>query len=843
MKRLVRTTVLKASRMKRGVTGWVTTCIRWISILLALALAGLAVCALLFKTTAWQWLPHADSARSLLATLLTAQAAIAALTLAVTLFVMQGVSTRRDADDRMYREYTRQSWVRPIFWGSVAAVGITGVALLAQEFSRGVDWIDNNVTGLTNLTLVAGISFFANLALSCALFERALRLGHPERWSTLRRRVNERDVRTSVQAFLDRHRRAADSLATNEADWSILLPDPSEGSASEAMRTLLDDALRAMAESRLREFKHSIESVRGLIENAMDEIEREGFSWAPPGGQAEWPPLRELGRNLYSFREELIREGSNKEYLFGLLQLDYWLTSTGAQRRCGDLFTAGLEGYRRNYQIACRIGDAEVLEVVRGRVWPSSQSIVSSMGPEDALPYALELVRHQEQVLADAMNFGRPDDFEILDKEFEAFLRFVRRNREHGSQSSTEAAKLYWGLEQEYRTVLMGLAGRAIHLAESGSLADPTRYLDVARGAYGNSDRLAAAAAQALLRANEVRNSQWSEWEWEGAEPGIARMLNPERYPLTFLSVRLMELSSQNMPALNLRGNAKRVLEWFEANYDRLQAFVDVEAAVINTRIDLVRGALQNAVRLDEVTEDDRIIASKLSDERVSEFKSSIYASAFGSNVVERLFDEAGAFVYLTSDSVHDVEKRVFRSLEPKAFLAAFPADSRHHYVPLDGTLWGRGLADDVLKLLCETLGGAPEITASLNAPEEMLRAFDIAIDQINPLGKVVAILAGDWEEIEIALSSDQHEGYVPAWQVSGADPTAEIGRYRDHSLLIGPRDGDRRMYLLEPGSWGCFVRAQCEGDRDLCIDISPVSSDRAQELLENNPNHFSRQC
>ena len=228
-------------------------------------------------------MPEADEARPLVATLLAAQAAIAALTLAVTLFVMQGVSTKRDADDRMYREYVRQSWVQPIFWGSVAAVGITGLVLLVQEFSSGVDGLAEIAPGLPNLTLIAAISFFANLGLSCALFQRALRLAHPERWSTLRRRVNERDVRASIQAFLDRRRRAAHSLETNEADWSALLPHPVEGSANEAMRTLLDDALRAMTENRLREYKQSIESIRGLIENAMDKIEQEGISWAPPG--------------------------------------------------------------------------------------------------------------------------------------------------------------------------------------------------------------------------------------------------------------------------------------------------------------------------------------------------------------------------------------------------------------------------------------------------------------------------------------------------------------------------------------------------------------------------------
>ena len=80
------------------------------------------------------WLPGREETESLLGTLLTAQAAITALTLAVTLFVIQGASGKRNSDDRMYREYIRRSRARIIFRGSIVAVGITGAALLAESF-------------------------------------------------------------------------------------------------------------------------------------------------------------------------------------------------------------------------------------------------------------------------------------------------------------------------------------------------------------------------------------------------------------------------------------------------------------------------------------------------------------------------------------------------------------------------------------------------------------------------------------------------------------------------------------------------------------------------------------
>ena len=710
-----------------------TVGIRRVATLLPVVLIVVAIAVLIFVTTAWEWLPEADEVRTLLATLLTAQAAITALTLAVSLFVMQGASNRRDADDRMYREYVQQSWVRPIFWGSIVAVGITGSVFLVQEFVSGI-----------NLSLVAALSFLVSLVLSGLLFERALHLAHPDRWSALRRNVNERDVRESVQAFLARSRRAALSEETKETDLSVLFPDPGEGSADEAIRALLDDARRTMNESRLREFKQSIESIRGLIEGAMNEIEREGIAWAPPGGQPEWPPLRELGRNLYSFREDVIREG-NREYVLGLLELDYWLTATGARRRCGDLFTAGLDGYRRNYQIASRIGSAEFRKIFRDRLQMNARPLITGEDPEEVFPYALELVWHQERMLSDAMHLAQPADFDSLHKEFEASLRLIQSNWERRPRTPTKEAYPYSGLEQDYRIVLMGLAGRAINLAESGRQTDPVPYLEVGRGAFSRSDRLADDTAQALLRDDKAGTTQWSEWEWEDAEPATAQTMYPEQYPLTFFGVRIIELSSNTMPVLNLRGSAKRVLDWFVANSARLQAYARLEPTSIKEHIDLATGALQEAVRLDEVAEDYRVIGGQLSAERISDFKKGVYASAVASAPVEQLFDRSGTFVHLPSDTDSGPEsRRVIHALERKAFLAEPPADSRHFYVPLEGDQWGQSLADDILRKLCEALDEALEISAPLNALEELLRAFNMTKDQIDPSGEVVAILAGD---------------------------------------------------------------------------------------------------
>ena len=834
VKRLVISASLKARAAWRKVPwSWVTQDLAYVTLLVLAVLVSVSVTTLLMIPR-FEWFPQPDDARILLATLLTAQAAIAALTLAVALFVIQGVSTRRDANDQMYSEYVSQSWVRQIFWGSIVAVAVAGLVFVAQEFVRGVENAAGIVPGLRNLTLVSVISFGVSLALPVVLFEKALFLLLPQRWSTMRRTVNERGVRRAIEVFLSRRHRAVVSLEANEPDLSSRFPDADEGLADEAVRGLLGDARRAMSEHGLREFTRSLDSIKDLISYATDEIERNGFSWSAPGGQPDWPPMRDLRRNLYSFREDVIREG-NREYFFELLGMDYWLLSTGARRRCGGLFTAGLESYRSNYQISSRVADGEVREILRDRVWLNSPWTITGGELEDVFPYAVELVLHQERMLSDALHLDQPGDFEALHKGFETSLRLIRSDWDHRDRMNFSDT-----LEQLYRVVLMGIAGRAIILAESGRMEDTSRYLPVSRGKYSHVEPLADDIAQALRREDRSQASQWSEWEWEGAEPGMAQMMSAERYPLTFFAVRLVELSSDAMPVVDLHGTANQVLSWFESNADRLLPFVfDEPDTTREQRRDWAAGALRAAVKKDEIAEDDRIIASELSPERVANFRSSVYANTFAIDSVERIFEEAGAFLYLTKDTGPAPEEKGFFVTVSRVSLADMPLNGSIFYEPLKGDELGRHLANDILTRLCEALDEAPSITAQLDTPEELLGAFDKAKTELDQSSELVAVLAGDWFAIAMALHAGQDEGFIPAWQLPDGNPDEEWGQYHGHTLLRGPIDGEHRLYLVEPGSWGCFVRAQCEGDQDLRIDIKPISSDRAQELLEANPNHF----
>ena len=227
-----------------------------------------------------RWSPAVGQVEMVLGTLLAAQAAIAALTLAVTLFLMQGVSSQRDADERIYREYVRRSGARIAFWTSLAAVAVTGTVLLTETFlfeAGRATWRDNPA-------LLAGAAFVVNLLVAGFLFVRAVHLGRPSQWRVLTREVNERDVREAVQAFRGRWERVTASIQNAPASVldnpldiaemaaAAVVPDEGENSANEAICDLRDAARRAMNERRHREFEQVIKSIEDLVYLVLSQL-------------------------------------------------------------------------------------------------------------------------------------------------------------------------------------------------------------------------------------------------------------------------------------------------------------------------------------------------------------------------------------------------------------------------------------------------------------------------------------------------------------------------------------------------------------------------------------------
>ena len=800
--------VCRLSSLASGATTFTGHLLARFPVLFAIAVVIATLIIVPIATSPIIWLPKVGEGEVILGTLLTAQAAIAALTLAVSLFMMQGINARRDADDRMYREYVRRSWVRYILWGSLLFVGVTGIVLFSEQVFSQAGIVARAAPGLRNLLLIAGVAFLINLLLPGVLFQKALRLSRPGQWRSMRHDLNKRDVQGAVKALLARHQRILASR-DDSAELSFLFPGTEEGSADEAIQALLDDARRAMSERRQADFKQSLDSIIELIKYAMQQIEKNNIQWSPPGSQAAWPPLRELARSLYSFREDVIREG-DRDYIFNLLSFDYRLIALGRDTRCGELFTVGLFGYRWNYQIANRIGGGEFREYLRDRFSLNANAFITGLEPVQALTFVKEMIRLQEYLLSDALHIDRANDFDQLHKGFQARLEMMLLDWEGGGRHSSEFSKPHKQLEQEYRIVLMGLGGRAISLAETSRIKDADPYLNVGRRACAKVRQMADDLAVALLYDSQPGLSLWEEWEMEGAEAYQTIGISSEQYPLLFFAVQCLERTSDSPPAFNLHGRAEHVLRWFMDNVERVKAYVRLEPdQTWEKRRELVEEALRLAVRRDEIAEDYDIIERELSQPRVSAFISDVYAGAFSVNSVERLFQLVDRSLYVPTGSDDSPKERGFRQLVAKAYLTETPEGGLIEYAPLGGSQWGSGLANDLLLRFCQALEAAPQTTASLDTPSSFFHAIDHAIDDLNALGPIGIVLAGNWTDLTLSLPMQNPEGYEEDWQAPENNQIGEFARYRGHPIIRFPTYNNQRLFVVDPAAWGCLVRAQ----------------------------------
>ena len=393
---------------------------------------------------------------------------------------------------------------------------------------------------------------------------------------------------------------------------------------------------------------------------------------------------------------------------------------------------------------------------------------------------------------------------------------------------------------------LIGLGGRALLLADDGRITEPSRYFQVVRAQHAHVGELAYDIARAIDSFYSWRKYSWMEWEREGAEYMKIRA-TPERYPLTWFVVRLMELSTEPNQRLDLCGSAAIILRWFESSSASLAAHVrGVPASEIGQRCEYATAALRAAAcreHREEMAEDDKIIGTDLSKGRVSEFEASVcHAATIALNSIERIFERTGACLRIPSDAEPGLGKFRIHSIKPKALFADLPENVRTPDHSRDDQDWGGLLSSEVIKRFCETLDEAPETTTSLDTPKALLRAIDKAIEDIDPLGKMLIVLAGDWSHILTRLSMNPPDGYEPRGKRPEIKRSGEIARYVGHQILKNWGYEERRLYVVELKAWGRLVLAKVNGDRGIVVKVNPISAERAQALLNSEPLHFAEE-
>jgi len=491
--------------------------------------------------------------------------------------VLQAVTARTDADDDLYDEYLRRTFVRPSFIASAAAIALSvGVVVLTLPSGDDLD--------RRNLLLVGVGSFGASLCLILLVFLRTISLSQPASWRAMKRAVHMRAVELSTSAFIARLKRAASGHDDDSLFWGgHRYPEAAKVTA--AMEALLDEVVRAMRDQSRQRVAEATDEIETIIERAMDMIEADGdIRWSPPGSRPSWPPLNTLHDRTLTFRER-VHAGASRDDIFVLRGMDYWAMSRGVRRGCGELFTVGLDGYYWGYRAAVSAGDRELIELVVDSVWTSMRGASidqvhaedsSVTSPDELWPYVRQLVRQMERLMSMAMLHERPDHFRQFREGFAGVLRHLRFTWEADVYPPTPATARFEDTQRAYRVSCLGLGGRALILAREGRLADPSPYLDVVRDMYPSARGLDLDLKYALDSRYED-DFLWDSWESEGAGDLEFRSIDTARYPLSFFTFRLLELAQDSEPVVSLGSQASQAKQWFDRNVDWVESLLPEE--------------------------------------------------------------------------------------------------------------------------------------------------------------------------------------------------------------------------------------------------------------------------
>ncbi len=373
----------------------------------------------------------------------------------------------------------------------------------------------------------------------------------------------------------------------------------------------------------------------------------------------------------------------------------------------------------------------------------------------------------------------------------------------------------------------MGLAGRALDLAQNGLLNDPQPVLNVVRAAYPTLDHL---GPDLVVAVRESRRSEfgWDDWDRRDKPREQMSSIAPHRYPQRFAILRLLELvHSGGNPQLG--GVAAGVRDFARSNAAGLLPFALRSETADGERLDRLFKLLDQAVTDEQRSEEEWLIAQPLDPGRVRDFQADVLAARCEADVLKPLFDDAGRFAFVNAPDGVMAEIGVWGTL-PKG---PFVPDSG--WAALPGRKFAKAFERELHELLEGQLSAGREvICANLRNTEAFLKATRESVAALGA-GDLVVFLAGDWLDV----LADLEITVPPGWE-SGWMRNAERARRR---AFEGELDGVPVVrlwisgapvaYVVDIGGWGCLQLAPVGPDGvELQVSVEAMDVERVEATV-----------
>ena len=216
-----------------------------------------------------------------------------------------------------------------------------------------------------------------------------------------------------------------------------------------------------------------------------------------------------------------------------------------------------------------------------------------------------------------------------------------------------------------------------------------------------------------------------------------------------------------------------------------------------------------------------------------------VYATVFSANTIERLFASAGAFLYLPEESrVHVAD------LGSRELLLKGPFTDAPSWAPFAVFPHGRSADSVMARRLAELLDEGPSLVAPLDSPEELLSSRRPSARAYRATRQSCSYCSSGLGGISSSRSRCGPQTDTCAGGRSRKPARWARRHATERTSMIWVLGGNGKMlYVVEPGGWGCVLRAQFDGDRDLRVSgRNELTAAGARELLDANSDYIPQE-
>ena len=798
----------------------------WPSIIVAAATMAIGIC-LSIHASPWLALPE-DPAR-VVAPLAQVQGAIAAISLAVLVLIVEAVQRREDIVDATYEVFIREALVRPVIASVLISTLGTAIAFILVRMPSFDD--ERNLALFAMIS--AAITIFAILSFTL----RALAVLRPSQYHEFKRKAYLEQIKIGVDARIEH----INEIVVNPTA-SIVPSSDTEMKAEQAMLQILGDVAAAIKLTRPDRIEEDIVTIESALDYAAEMLAGSDYNnmLKDRSQTFELPLFASVSRYLPSLWQTgyASRSHENVRYIYQLHQHIAYLARDGI---IDDLKETVVTNAMLSYQagadwpegVAQGVGFA--WGIVENHVW-------LPMFLRDAHPLSqadIVLLRTVVESFQDSaalmVRDGNFVAFEQITAQISDLHDTLERNRYGDEEFDYPIDNLF----HDVRLSLAALAGRAILSQKGGYINNARAVVNRVHEILQKDRGVGKESLELLLTVDKNTLAQRSWWWWDDRNDGSSLSRVRPVYPLQcpvlyFLTASLIDGPDARLPQAlgSVQLDGEGVLE---RHWAIMCDVAGIRGDMQETEKERITSFIEAAKSADEHRRQDRIVMTPISEIQVSQYAQEVlrtYKQTESSSALTSVFSGAGQAQVLQADDSDAPAESPLRWLG--AFKGAFMRTIETHYVAdPSATRVMETIEARRCQMMINLIGDRVGLTEAIPiAGNELFTEISHVLADLQPQFPLFLITGRGTDDLGRQLHRAQSNiKRPPSIALEQVPPDIEEA-LRAGKMMVRQHMGEPALYIIDAARWGLLRQAPI-GDDPLRVEVRAISAERAGELLD----------